>query len=269
MKKVVAVGIAILVLAITLVACSNGNDNNSSGNTNTPSSIPSGNNSATTPTASSDNNSRPSGDNNTTIQPPLFNDRSIETAITFADYFVLMLNEECDLTGDEGAINSWNDLFDFGQTPIYHSNISEVEHSENLYQFDVNGIKGQTVNSTRVLINLQGDEPFYFCAYTRYYPYVLQTASSYVSLMAEGDVNKLARWLSADGGPEPSNDFIRQAESGLSIYSTYDLHDVVITGIQFDNDAQRFFCNFKDAQGVQFEVALSFGDGLIGPARLD
>jgi len=69
-----------------------------------------------------------------------------------------------------------------------------------VYQFDVFGY-GPTANSARVLINLQGDELFYFCAYTRYYPYALQTASHYVSLIEDGDVIQLARWLSVDVMP--------------------------------------------------------------------
>ena len=42
-----------------------------------------------------------------------------------------------------------------------------------------------------------------------------------------------------------------------------------VEGIRFDNEAQRFYCGFEDAQGMPFDVALSFGDGLIMPARLN
>jgi len=200
--------------------------------------------------------------------PPPNYDKSIDTAIALADYFVDVLNKERDLTGDNSAMESWYDLFDFGLTPVYHSGLSEVEYSENVYQFTVYGTKGETENSATVLINMQGDEPFYFCAYTRYYQYVLQTAWNYVELLSEGDVIKLARWLSVDGGPDPTQDFIQQAERGLSEYNSYDLQSVMITGISYDNDAQRFFCMFVDANGVAFRVTLSYGDGLIMPTKV-
>ena len=204
-------------------------------------------------------------ENDDVLLPPPYSDKSMDTATKFADYFVNMLNIEQDLTGNDCAMDSWRDLFDFVQNPIYRSGLSEVEYSENVYQFVVSGTKDEIVNTATVLINLQGDEPIYSCTYTRYYPYVLQTATKYVELLADGDVKQLAIWLSVDGGLAPSDDFIRQAERGLSSYDAFSLHDVTITGIRFDNEAQRFYCSFNDAQGVAFDIVLRFGDGLIMP----
>ena len=144
-----------------------------------------------------------------TPELPPFNDKSIDTATAFADYFVNMLNIEQDPTGDDGAINSWRDLFDFGVAPIYRSGLSVIEYMDNVYQFIVSGVKRDAVNSATVWINLQGDEPFFYCSYTRYYPFVLQTASTYVTLLAEGNLRDLAVWLGVDGGPEPQDDFLQ------------------------------------------------------------
>jgi hypothetical protein len=199
------------------------------------------------------------------IEAPSYNDHSIDTATAFADYFVKMLNMEQDLTGDENAMDSWRDLFDFGDMQIYRSDISEDEYSENMYQFIVSGIKGETVNSATVLISFQRNEPYYICSYTRYYPYASRVATHYVALLAEGDIKQLAKWLSVDGGPDPSSDFIQQAKRGLLTYGSYNLRDAVITDIRFDNDAQRFHCTFKSVDSVSFDVTLIFGDGLIMP----
>ena len=203
------------------------------------------------------------------LLPPPFYDQTIDTATLFADYFVDMLNTERDLTGDEAAMDSWRCLFDFGQTPIYRSGLSALEYAENVFQFDVRGIKGETENNVTVLINLQGDEPFYFCSYTYYYPNARGAAMSYLELLADGDISRLAVWLGIDSGPEPLEEFIQQAEHGLSAYGSYDLHTAMIKDITFDNEARRFLCTVEDAQGNLFEISLSFGDGLIMPIRLN
>jgi hypothetical protein len=162
-------------------------------------------------------------------------------------------------------MDSWRNLFDFGDIPIYRSDVSEVEYSENLYQFIVSGTKGETINSATVLVNLQGSEPSYFFSFIRYYPYASQTATKYIALLAEGDIKQLAIWLSVDGGPNPTDIFIQQAEWGILPYGSYDLRDAVITDIRFDNEAQRFYCGFRNVHGVTFNTTLSFGDGLIMP----
>ncbi|MCL2496417.1 MAG: hypothetical protein FWF04_03255, partial [Clostridiales bacterium] len=83
------------------------------------------------------------------------------------------------------------------------------------------------------------------------------------------DISRLAVWLGIDSGPEPLEEFIQQAERGLSAYGAYDLHTAMIKDITFDNEARRFLCTVEDAQGNLFEISLSFGDGLIMPIRLN
>ena len=259
MKKAVllreSIVILIITVLLTLSACK--------AETRSSDNIPVVGNASST----SEDNSDPPVQNH--VEPPLYSDHTIDTAVSFADYFVDMLNAGQDLIGDVGAMESWRDLFSFGQTPVYHSGLSEVEYSDNVYQFVVSGKKGEIVNSATVLINLQGDEPFYSCAYTRYYPYVSQTATTYVELLSAGDIEQLAIWLSVDGGQNPTEDFIEQARWGVLLYYDYGLHDVMITGIWFDNEAQRFYCGFEDSYGASFDIPLSFGDGLIMPERID
>jgi len=206
--------------------------------------------------------------------PPEFADRTMETAELFADYFVNILNNGRDLTGNDGAMDSWRALFDFGKEPIYRGELSEIEsgedmYIENVYQFVVYGEKWGIGNSATVWVNFQGDEPWYYCSYTYYFPYARKVAEEYIARMANGDVKQLAVWLSVDGGPEPSEEFVVQAERGLSAYSSYDLSTATITAVIFDNEAQRFICEAADALGGKFEITLSFGDGLIGPIRLE
>jgi len=202
-------------------------------------------------------------------EAPPFNDKSIDTATAFADYFVAMLNTGHDLIYDEGAMDSWRDLFDFEQMPVYRGGLSAVEYSENMFQFDIHGAKAEKENSATVVINLQNDEPFYYSEYTYHYPNARTAAEYYLGLLAEGDVRQLAIWLSVDGGPHPVEEFVILAEQGLSIYGAYDLQSATVTGIDYDNKARRFICKVEDAQGGSFEILLSYGDGLIMPARLD
>ena len=131
------------------------------------------------------------------------------------------------------------------------------------------GKKGGVTNSATVMINLQSDEPAYICTYTRYCPYVTLTATKYIELLAEGDVENIANWLSVDGGSNPTEDFIEQARWGLLNYSSFDLQGALITGKRFDNEAQRFYCVFEDSYSSVFDVPLGFGDGLIMPERTD
>ena len=190
----------------------------------------------------------------------------IKDAHALADAFVEALNSGRDLTGAEHAIDSWLALFDFDQMPVHNRGVYEVQYSENLYQFDVMGKahNGDTASAT-VLVNLQNEEPFYFCDYTYYYPYALPVVTEYIELLANGDVKQLAVWLAVDGGPEPGDDFMQRAELGLSEYSAYDLQSALVTGISYDNDAQRFICTVEDTAGELFEIQLSYGDGLIRP----
>ena len=199
-------------------------------------------------------------------EPPQYTDKSIDTATVFADYFVEALKAEYDLTGNDGAMNSWRDLFDFGQTMrIHRGDISEREHTENVFQFIVYGLRGGEYNSVTVLIDFQDDEPRFFCSYTFYYPWARSAVEHYLELLAENDVSKLAVWLGVDSGPEPLSPFIEDAEQRLAYYSVYDLNSATVTNVRFDNDAQRFLCDIEDAQGAEFTISLIFGDGLIMP----
>ncbi|MDR2590126.1 MAG: hypothetical protein LBC71_03970 [Oscillospiraceae bacterium] len=201
-------------------------------------------------------------------EPPQFTDSSINSAIAFADYFIAKLNLGVDLTGDIDAMDSWHNLFDIGRTPIYRGEVSEVEYSENLFEFVIYGAKGETTNSATVFVNLQEDIPFFYCSYTRYYPAVMQTASSYVDVLSDGDIRQLAVWLGVDASQEPLVEFLQQAELALAFFSSYDLNYARITGVRFDNEAQLFYCGFEDAQGMPFEITLGFSDGLVMPVRL-
>ena len=197
--------------------------------------------------------------------PPLTGD-PVKDSHELADAFVSALNDGRDLTGDESAMDSWRDLLDFGQMPVHSGGLYDVEFSENLYQFTVVGktYDGDVVSVT-VLINLQEQEPWFFCPYTRYYHYAEPTAANYLALLAEGDVKRLAIWLSVDGGPDPGDDFIQQAEWGLLEYGVYDLKSASVTAVRYDDEARRFICEVEDAQGGSFEIRLIYGDGLIMP----
>ena len=193
----------------------------------------------------------------------------IEDARELADAFIHALNAGHDFTGNESGMDSWRAMFDFEAMPVYRGGVSEEEYSENSYQFDVVGKNhNDDVISITVYVNLQKQEPWFPCPYTRYYPYARPVAEHYISLLAEGDVSKLAVWLSVDGGPEPFDDLVEQAERGLALYGAYDLHTAKVTAIAYDNDVRRFLCKAEDAQGGSFTIVLSYGDGLIMPERL-
>ena len=120
-----------------------------------------------------------------------------------------------------------------------------------------------------VLINLQGEEPWFYCAYIYYQPYARSAVEEYIHLLANGDIKQLARWLSVDGSPEPGSNFIRQAELGLLKYGSFDLESARVTEIRYSNDCKRFICEAEDRKGGSFEILLSYGDRLIMPERLD
>lgn len=195
--------------------------------------------------------------------PPNF-DKSVDTAIALADYFVEVLNEGRDLTGDDKAMESWNAIFG-NATVVQVGDVREVEYSDNLYVFVL------TANGQRdvsVCINMQGDEPWYFSPYTRYYPRVQSVLETYLSLISEGDVHKLAGWLSLDGDrSNPAADFIERAERAIKEYEMQDLSSYSYE-VYYDDTVPHFLCNIRDANGYKFPIWLVFGDGLIMPEPL-
>jgi len=60
-----------------------------------------------------------------------------------------------------------------------------------------------------------------------------------------------------DGGQEPDNDFIREAELGLIKYGVYDLQSAFLSFILYDNEAKHFVCKVEGAVGDEFEIQLS------------
>ena len=91
----------------------------------------------------------------------------------------------------------------------------------------------------------------------------------YLGFLEDGDVIKLAAWLSVDGDRQnPSSDFIEQAERGLALYGGYDLSSFEIVGIHHSDDSRGFRCIIQDAKGDSFTIMLSYGDGLIMPAQI-
>ena len=204
--------------------------------------------------------------------PPPNYDKSIDTAKALADYFTTMLNLGRDLTGDENAMDSWQELFDAGNWPVTAVGLKETPDSENLYQFQLNGAYVDRYIDVTVYINMQEDEPWFFCPYTHYYPYVRPVAEAYLSLIAEGDVRELAAWLSVDGGPSPTDDFMRQAEWAITNYGSYDLSATRVESVAWvagvgsnDMEQRLFQCTVKDAKGNEIVVLLEYGDGLIRP----
>jgi len=201
---------------------------------------------------------------------PVLSGIPVKDAHELADAFISALNAGYDLTGVENAIDFWREAFDFEKIPVHSGGLYEVEYSDNVYQFDVIGKddKGDVVSIT-VLLNLQDEEPRFFSPFTYYYPYARSAAEDYLQLLMNGDTKQLAKWLSVDGGPEPTSDFIHQAEMGLLKYSAYDLESARVTEIRFSNERKRFICSVEDINADTFEILLRYGDGLIMPERFD
>ena len=102
--------------------------------------------------------------------------------------------------------------------------------------------------------------------YWLHIPYVV---AHYLGLLEEGDVIKLAGWLSVDGDRQnPPSDFVEQAERGFALYGGYDLSSFEIVGIRHNDDSRGFRCIIQDAKGGRLTLMLSYGDGLIMPARI-
>jgi hypothetical protein len=188
--------------------------------------------------------------------------KTFDDAQLLAGYFVEMLNSGFDLTGRDGAIEAWRERIDFSKMPAEARNLRDMEFSDDIYIFDVVGTLGDTITETPVQIVLQDTLPRYTCEYTRYYPFTLPTVEHYLSLLARGNQEALARFLIIDG---EFTSMLDEAKRHLGFYSKYDLASAKISGpITYDNDRHVFDCVIEDKNGDSFVVVLVCGDSALG-----
>jgi len=73
---------------------------------------------------------------------------------------------------------------------------------------------------------------------------------------------KLSQWLSIDG---ESDYLLDEANRLIEHYGQYDLSKTDIVNFDYDHEIERFVYVVQDGKEEEFEVLMSYGDGLSMP----
>lgn len=183
-----------------------------------------------------------------------------DTAQKMSQLYVDALQSDLELTGNEGALEVLDPLFD--RETLTAENLRPAEFMPDTYEADLLGTGPKGQRRVTFLIVFQDDQPRYHNPLTYYGKQSRRTTEVYLDLLAQGDPEKLSKWLSIDGD---GADFLEEASQLLSHYAAYDLSSYQILDFDYSAELQRFIYQIQDGKNQGFELLLLYGDGFVMP----
>ena len=189
-----------------------------------------------------------------------YRQNQLDTAQSMAQLYIDAVRHGQDLANDEDAIEMFDLLFN--RQTLAVTNLRPADSILDSYQCDIAGSGPNGKRIVPLTIIFQEDDLRFSCPLTQYGKQSRDSVETYLNYLLKGEAVELSQWLSIDGD---SGYFLAEANRLIEHYSQYDLSKTEIINFDYNHELNRFVYRVQDGKEVEFEIYMSYGDGLTMP----